>query len=205
MRSEITSLFGVELCCSPGRAVLFSSRRDELFRFSSHFSLFFTVCLSFFIIFHRLSLIFHHFSLFVSHFSLFNCLSVVLQLDKRDYPENFADCVFVLINKRSFDPLMCLHVVLERQQSFLFPIFAQLRTGKQLRDRKTTQLNQKTNKQKTIKNNFILFFISRLIICFFFFFFIFVFHCLTVVLVSICSVTKRITPKVCRLCFCPNK
>ena len=100
MRSEITSLFWVELCCSPGRAVLFSSRRDELFRFSSHFSLFFTVCLSFFIIFHRLSLIFHH-------FSLFNCLSVVLKLDKGDYPENFADCVFVLINKRSFEPFMC--------------------------------------------------------------------------------------------------
>ena len=80
MRSEITSLFGVELCCSPGRAVLFSSRRDELFRFSSHFSLFFTVCLSFFIIFH--------------HFSLFNCLSVVLQLDKGDYPENLQ-VVFV--------------------------------------------------------------------------------------------------------------
>ena len=32
-----------------------------------------------------------------------------------------------------------------------------------------------------------------------------VFHRLTVVQVSFCSLTKRITPKICRLCFFPNK
>ena len=44
----------------------------------------------------------------MSRFSPFNCcLSVVLQLDKGDYPDHLQT-VCVIINKRSFEPFMCL-------------------------------------------------------------------------------------------------
>ena len=56
--------------------------------------------LAFYLIFHR--------------FSPFNCcLSVVLQLDKGDYPENLQ--VVTCPNKQhSFEPFTCLDLVLER-------------------------------------------------------------------------------------------
>ena len=31
-------------------------------------------------------------------------------------------CVCVIISKRSFEPVMCLDLVIERQQSFVFPV-----------------------------------------------------------------------------------
>ena len=42
-------------------------------------------------------------------------------------PRKFADCVSVTINKRSFETFMCLDLVLERQQSFLFQILFSLK------------------------------------------------------------------------------
>ena len=58
-----------------------STQRDKLFRFSSHFPSFFTVYL------------------------LFKCRFVAWE---RGLPRIFANLVFVLINKRSFEPFMCL-------------------------------------------------------------------------------------------------
>ena len=61
-------------------------------------------------------------SFFQSFFLLFNCcLSVVLQLEKGDYPENLQ-VVFCPSKYRSFEPFVCLDLVLECQQSFLFQI-----------------------------------------------------------------------------------
>ena len=60
----------------------------------------------------------------ICHFSPFNCcLSVSLQLDKEDYPEN-VHVVFCPNTNRScsFEPYICLDLVLECQQSFLFQI-----------------------------------------------------------------------------------
>ena len=48
-------------------------------------------------------------------------LQVVPQLDKGDYPEN-SPVVFCPNKQRSFEPFMCLDIVLERLQSFLFQI-----------------------------------------------------------------------------------
>ena len=49
-----------------------------------------------------------------SAFSPFSyCFSVVLQLDKGDYPEN-AHAGFCPNKKRSFEAFMCLEFVLER-------------------------------------------------------------------------------------------
>ena len=42
------------------------------------------------------------------------CLSGVFGPDIKDYPRKFACCVFVLINKRSFEPFVCLDLVLQR-------------------------------------------------------------------------------------------
>ena len=47
---------------------------------------------------------------------------VVFLSSGQGLPRKFADCVFVLINKRSFEPFMCLDAVLDRYQSFLFQI-----------------------------------------------------------------------------------
>ena len=45
------------------------------------------------------------------HFSPFNCcLSVVLQLEKGDYPEN-SHVVFCPNKRRSFEPFVCLDLV----------------------------------------------------------------------------------------------
>ena len=59
----------------------------------------------------------------INRFSPLNCcLSVVLYLDKGDYPNN--SCVVVCSNnQRSFEHFKCLDLVLERQQLFLFQIF----------------------------------------------------------------------------------
>ena len=48
------------------------------------------------------------------YLSPFNCcLSVVLHLDKGDYPE-ISHVVFCPNKQRSFEPFMCLDLVLER-------------------------------------------------------------------------------------------
>ena len=71
----------------------------------------------------------HILSYFTSHiifhcFSLFHCcLSVVLWPEEQDFPENLHCVVYVLINKRSFEPFMCLDLILECYQSFLFSDF----------------------------------------------------------------------------------
>ena len=63
-----------------------------------------------------------------------SCLWNTIILTKADFPENLRKvtkmcrlCVCVLINKRSFEPFMCLDLVLERSQSFLFQIFFSVR------------------------------------------------------------------------------
>ena len=65
-------------------------------------------------------------SLLVSFSSCFYRLTVVwvsfFSLTKGITPKIYRLCVYVLINKRYFEPFMCLDLVLERWQSFLFQI-----------------------------------------------------------------------------------
>ena len=52
-----------------------------------------------------------------------------MQVDKADYPEN-SRVVFFPNKQRSFEPFMCLDLVLERLKSFLFHIFTHFNANK---------------------------------------------------------------------------
>ena len=52
---------------------------------------------------------------------LFKCRFVAW---RRGFPENLHRVVYVVINKRSFESFVCLDLILERLQSFLFLIIA---------------------------------------------------------------------------------
>ena len=68
---------------------------------------------------HKSGLAFQLSILIFHRVSPFNCcLSVVLQLDKEDYPENLQ-VVFCPDKQRSLEPFTCLDLVLERQQSII--------------------------------------------------------------------------------------
>ena len=47
----------------------------------------------------------------------------VLQPEEGDFSENLHPVVYAIINKHSFESFVCLDLILERWQSFLFQIF----------------------------------------------------------------------------------